>query len=224
MTSGWYYAKAGAAEGREVGPLTWDELYHLANAGTVSSEDIVWNPRLPRGVAAGMIPGLFPGRQTPQAPVVQAPPEPLPVPAATQPRPPAPTSPAPPAPPAPLEPPAPTSPAPAAPTEPRRPEMAPATVSEAGEGLADEDVSEGPNKRQKRTTKPKGPKPETQGNRLPALVLLLVVVIAAAGLTAYFIYFRDVDSPDADQQGLTPQSTVVATITDPAAPHGPFAR
>ena len=59
MTSGWYYAKAGAPKGNEVGPFSWEELYVLARDGALSVEDLVWNPKLPRGIAAGSVPGLF---------------------------------------------------------------------------------------------------------------------------------------------------------------------
>ena len=71
MTSGWYYAKAGAAAGNEIGPLSWEELYLLAHGGTLAPADIVWNPRLPRGVTAGLVPGLFAAPMAPQATPVQ---------------------------------------------------------------------------------------------------------------------------------------------------------
>ena len=78
MTSGWYYAKAGTSAGREIGPLTWEQLFMLAHGGTLAPADVVWNPKLPRGVTAGQIPGLFP---TPEAPLTR------PVPVVAQPAP-----------------------------------------------------------------------------------------------------------------------------------------
>ncbi len=89
MTSGWYYAKAGAAAGNEIGPLTWEELCVLAHGGTLNPGDIVWNPRLPRGVTAGLVPGLFPALTGSQTAPVQPEPQPVltPSPIATPPAP-----------------------------------------------------------------------------------------------------------------------------------------
>ncbi|NTV10342.1 MAG: DUF4131 domain-containing protein, partial [Zoogloea sp.] len=48
-------------------PLLPAELYVLAQVGRLAPGDLVWNPRLPRGVAAGQIPGLFPALVVPEA-------------------------------------------------------------------------------------------------------------------------------------------------------------
>ena len=70
MTSGWYYSKRGDPTGQRIGPLTWEQLYSLAQTGQLSSDDIVWNPQLPDWLLASQVPGLFPAAA---APAVQAP-------------------------------------------------------------------------------------------------------------------------------------------------------
>lgn len=163
MTSGWYYAKAGATAGDEVGPLSWDELYLLAQTGTLDPRDIVWNPRLPRGMAAGMIPELFPGMQIPRTP---------------------------------------------APVEPLQP-----PILDVEETFEEDDTLEPDEEHaETRSISDRGRRPESQSKRLPVFVLLLVVAIAAAGLTAYFLYFRDVGDTAPDQIGMSPTSSIVSCI------------
>jgi GYF domain 2/Domain of unknown function (DUF4352) len=71
-TADWYYSKAG----QQVGPLSWEQLLSLAQVGTLTPADFVWNPRLPQWTPAAQIPGLttsaaVPGPQSSYAPVAQ---------------------------------------------------------------------------------------------------------------------------------------------------------
>jgi N-acetylneuraminic acid mutarotase len=59
-TPSWYYAKAGAVDGQQAGPVSWEQLYSLAQAGALTPTDLVWNPQLPNWVTAAEIPGLVP--------------------------------------------------------------------------------------------------------------------------------------------------------------------
>lgn len=177
LTSGWYYSKAGSSPGSEVGPLSWEDLYLLARAGTVEPNDILWNPRLPRGMAAGTLPELFPDLPTDPAPPAQA--------HQIEPQ---------------------TRPEPEPVSEPIAPEPmeasdeAPMAGTEAGKQLDEafattfgdatspseppETREQGQGKRARRA------RPERQSNSLPVLVVLLVLVIAAAAVVTYFLYFR----------------------------------
>ncbi len=172
MTSGWYFAKAGATAGNETGPFAWEELYRLAQTGAIEPGDLVWNPKLPRGVAAGLVPGLFPEQPTSPTPVWQKPEETAPAPLTEEP----PTPPTPPAPPVEDQ---------ALITD--GPDALPAI-----DGLEEETTVEGrsqepPTRRSRRSERPKSDK---RTDRLPLLVVLLAFVIAAAGVAAYFLYFR----------------------------------
>ena len=171
MTSDWYFAKAGAPAGSETGPFTWEQLYQLAKNGTVEPNDLVWNPKLPSGVMASLVPGLFQELDTPEAPVQQVWVEQSPVPITP-------------------EPPAPETPTPTSP--PSQPTGTPAPTRAAlGEiedipstqALAEESA---PELTKRRATS----KPDGQSNRLPLLVVLLTFIIAACGVAAYFLYFR----------------------------------
>lgn len=59
MALGWYYSKWGAPPGQQTGPLAWEQLYSLAQAGTLTSGDLVWHQTLPGWLPAAQIPGLF---------------------------------------------------------------------------------------------------------------------------------------------------------------------
>jgi hypothetical protein len=235
MTSGWYYAKAGAAAGSEIGPLTWEELYLLAQGGTLAPADIVWNPKLPRGVTAGLIPGLFAIPVAPQVPPVQPAPQPMPTP---QPATPAPITPQP----AVLQPtaapvavPPPVSPQPAPPpqliipaqpaaVEAARPlwDLAPAAVHPTPDPAKVQAASEVHDLFAEKLEEtggeeapPEGPRPpkkERQNRSLPWLVVLLVLVVAAAAVAAYFLYFRDIsgNSTSSTVTSVTGMTTTTA--------------
>lgn len=75
-TPSWYYSKAGVPGGPQVGPFPWEQLQSLAQTGTLSPADLVWNPQLPQWTPAVQIQGLFPaaafpGTQPPYAPAPQ---------------------------------------------------------------------------------------------------------------------------------------------------------
>jgi hypothetical protein len=171
MTSGWYFAKAGASAGSETGPFAWEELYHLAQTGALQPTDLVWNPKLPRGVNAGLIPGLFPGFEARQLPTIEQPfpqeaMETIPERVVVSP-----------------------VPAPTPQTGPAQERPTPSAVV----GHIDDEVSvdeEPVEPHGRRSNRHKQPKSQGQTSRLPALVVLLVLVIAAAGVAAYFLYFR----------------------------------
>jgi hypothetical protein len=59
-TSVWYYSKAGAQAGQQIGPVSWEQLLSLAQTGVLTSADMVWNPQLPQWVPVAQIPGLVP--------------------------------------------------------------------------------------------------------------------------------------------------------------------
>jgi N-acetylneuraminic acid mutarotase len=60
LASSWYYSKAGATGGQQIGPVSWEQLLSLAQTGALTPADMVWNPQLPQWVPAGQIPGLLP--------------------------------------------------------------------------------------------------------------------------------------------------------------------
>ena len=60
LASGWYYSKSGDPGGQQVGPLTWAQLFSLAQAGMLTPYDAVWNPALPQWLPAAQVRGLFP--------------------------------------------------------------------------------------------------------------------------------------------------------------------
>ena len=238
MTSGWYYAKAGAPKGHEVGPFSWEELYLLARDGTLAFEDLVWNPKLPRGIAAGTVPGLFHTSPVPeafpaQAPVPtefvplqpaqpetqarEAPADPAPAPSTSEP---AEGQPFPPA-----AQPMPHTPAgdqlsaalAAAQAEPLiHPEQVaidqpPTDLLQADsplDELATVDIAEGPADVAEAAASSR--RTGKQTSSLPLLVVLLAVVIAAAGLVTYFLFFRDalID----EQSSLLPPLSAISTL------------
>lgn len=65
MATGWFYLGGGAPGGRQMGPVTWEQLYGLARSGAVGPQDLVWNPALPQWLPASQVPGLFAGPATP---------------------------------------------------------------------------------------------------------------------------------------------------------------
>jgi hypothetical protein len=70
MASDWYYSKRGDPARQQIGPLTWEQFYAFAQAGTLTPDDLVWNPQFADWVPAAQVPGLFPAAATP---AVQAP-------------------------------------------------------------------------------------------------------------------------------------------------------
>lgn len=58
-TPSWYYAKAGAVDGQQVGPVSWEQLSSLAQTGALTAQDLVWNPQLPSWVTVAEVPGLL---------------------------------------------------------------------------------------------------------------------------------------------------------------------
>ena len=63
MNSGWFYLKAGAPAGQQLGPLTWQQLVAAAQTGALTPADVVWHQSLPAWLPALQIQGLFPGYQ-----------------------------------------------------------------------------------------------------------------------------------------------------------------
>jgi len=159
MTSDWYYSKAGSSPGSEVGPLSWEDLYLLARAGTVEPGDTLWHPRLPRGMAAGALPELFPELQASPAPLAEE----FQTESHAEPQ---------------LDEP-----------QPELETIAPQPAEALEEAAADE-MGAGPAPEEEREEQAYKPRAVRRGNTLPILVVLLVLVIAAAGVTAYFLYFR----------------------------------
>ncbi len=73
-TPSWYYAKTGAVDGQQVGPVSWEQLASLAQTGALTATDLVWNPQFPSWVSVSEVPGLLPpalpmAEQAPQEPV-----------------------------------------------------------------------------------------------------------------------------------------------------------
>jgi hypothetical protein len=209
MTSGWYYAKAGASAGQEIGPLSWEELYVLAHGGMLAPADIVWNPRLPRGVTARQIPGLFPEPEAPRTP--------QPVPPPTMPPVVSPPAPAPMATP-------PARPSTSRPVEPLW-EIGPAAVRVAPPALSAQSGTE-PEipysfaekleetaAQETPPEEPKQPRADKQNRNLPWLIVLLILVIAIAGVAAYFLYFRDAGGGDGSGGATTTASAPTAATT-----------
>ncbi len=58
-TPSWYYAKTGAVDGQQVGPVSWEQLSSLVQTGALTSADLVWNPQLPSWVTVAEVPGLL---------------------------------------------------------------------------------------------------------------------------------------------------------------------
>jgi N-acetylneuraminic acid mutarotase len=254
MISGWYYAKAGASAGHEIGPLSWQELYLLALNGTLAPTDLVWNPKLPRGVAARQIPGLFPEPQSPvtpptqpapQMPPVAAPVHPptqfpaqMPPAAALDPLPAGPPTlapgwlpaereplapgwlpaageqpapgPLPPVPPA-ITPTVPAVEAAAKPSEPvwERAAYKPPVETEIHDLFAEKLGEAEDSEPLAEQATPKHIKREHPS--LPWLVVLLALVVAAAGLAAYFLYLRDTG----DGQGGPARRSTTTTAPGP---------
>lgn len=52
----WYYGRAGNHQG----PVSWDELRRLAEAGTITTKDMVWKEGMDEWVIATQAQGLFP--------------------------------------------------------------------------------------------------------------------------------------------------------------------
>ena len=55
MASEWYYSH----DGERHGPMSWDQLRALAEAGKLSSDDLVWNDGMENWREAGRVPGLI---------------------------------------------------------------------------------------------------------------------------------------------------------------------
>ena len=58
-TPSWYYAKTGAVDGQQVGPVSWEQLVSLAQTGALTATDLVWNPQFPSWVTVAEVPGLL---------------------------------------------------------------------------------------------------------------------------------------------------------------------
>ena len=59
MASGWYFSRRDAAATRQEGPFAWEQLWAHAQAGTFSSDDMIWNSALPDWIPAALVPGLY---------------------------------------------------------------------------------------------------------------------------------------------------------------------
>jgi hypothetical protein len=210
MTSGWYYAKAGAPAGHETGPISWVELFMLAHEGTISPADIVWNPKLPRGVTAGLVPGLFPLPEVPRTPQAAAP-----QPMATKPAAPQPVIPQP------VQQLVPKTVEPMweiARDKAQGPPGTNPTAAQANTEAPDHYVDRLADSESPMTLDELSPaKAERHNRRLPWLIVILILVVAAAGVAAYFLYFRDTSG---DQPTGTTASTATA-VSHPIAPTAP---
>ncbi len=58
--SDWYYLKGDTSSRHQTGPVTWEQLSLVAQAGTLTPSDLVWNPALPDWLPAAQISGLLP--------------------------------------------------------------------------------------------------------------------------------------------------------------------
>ena len=63
--TGWYYTRAGSPGAQPTGPLSWEQLWSLAQAGSIAPADLVWNATLPQWLPAAQIPGLLPSAAPP---------------------------------------------------------------------------------------------------------------------------------------------------------------
>jgi hypothetical protein len=77
MASDWYYSKRGDPARQQIGPLDWEQFYAFAQGGTLTPDDLVWNPQFADWVPAGQVLGLFPAAaqpapQSPYQPSAQA--------------------------------------------------------------------------------------------------------------------------------------------------------
>ncbi len=68
----WYYSR----DGKQIGPVSFDELVNLAQIGKIGYADMVWTTHLGSWVQAGSIPGLR-LKQSPPPPPPPAPPSPV---------------------------------------------------------------------------------------------------------------------------------------------------
>lgn len=59
MATGWYYL-SNAGDGRQIGPLTWEQLLAGCVAGSLRPGDMLWHPTMPQWLPASQIQGLFP--------------------------------------------------------------------------------------------------------------------------------------------------------------------
>ena len=80
-TPSWYYAKTGAVDGQQVGPVSWEQLVSLAQTGALTATDLVWNPQFPSWVTVAEVPGLL----APPLPKAEEAPEEPPIPPPVQP-------------------------------------------------------------------------------------------------------------------------------------------
>lgn len=71
MASEWFYAK----DGKQLGPVSWEQLYQLASTGLIQPADLVWREGMPQWAQASTIPNLFGGAGA-AAPAVAASPAP----------------------------------------------------------------------------------------------------------------------------------------------------
>ena len=58
LASGWFYSKAQAPGGHPIGPLSWEQLTLLGQAGTLGATDWVWHPTLTNWIPAGQVLGM----------------------------------------------------------------------------------------------------------------------------------------------------------------------
>ena len=68
MASGWFHMKPGPPAGTQAGPVSWEQLWALAQSGELAPEDVVWHQTLPGWMPAAHIPSLFPGLPAATAP------------------------------------------------------------------------------------------------------------------------------------------------------------
>jgi hypothetical protein len=74
MGSSWYYARMGSANPYRVGPVSWQELWTIAQSGQLTGADLLWHPTFPDWVRAETVSGLLPAPPVPVAPAADGPP------------------------------------------------------------------------------------------------------------------------------------------------------
>ena len=70
----WYYVQAG----QQAGPVTWEQLRAMVQAGTIGRAQLVWAEGMPDWVMAGTVAGLF-GATPPPPPVMPSAPAMIPI-------------------------------------------------------------------------------------------------------------------------------------------------
>ena len=65
MATGWYSLHRATGVDQQVGPLSWEQRYGVAAAGTLQAHELVWHPALPQWTPDAQIQGLIPAPPPP---------------------------------------------------------------------------------------------------------------------------------------------------------------